>query len=126
VAVGEQATVRQEAGADHGSRILARPPPLDPPRKELEADDARVVEGNDDGRFERPCAPQRLDEVGPLVRRIPVLKRFVGIAVPEVIEEEAVGVASFGELGIDLCPAEGPIRPPREERQGSCRRRRRA
>jgi len=41
-----------------------------------------------------------------------VFKRFVGIAVPDVIEEEAVGVASLGELRIHLCPAEGPIRPP--------------
>ena len=117
VAVGEEATVRQQAGPDHSSRILARSPALDPPSKELEADDARVVEGDDDGRFYRPRAPQRLDEVGPLVGRIRVFKRFVGIAVPDVIEEEAVGVASLGELRIHLCPAEGPIRPPREERE---------
>jgi hypothetical protein len=57
VAVGEEAAVRQEASTDHGPRILARLPPLDPPGKELEADDARV------------------------------LARFVGIPVPDVIEE---------------------------------------
>jgi hypothetical protein len=72
VAVGEEATVRQEAAMYHRSGILARSLALDPPRQQLEADDARVVEGNDDGRFDRPCPPQRLDEVGPLVRRIGV------------------------------------------------------
>jgi hypothetical protein len=46
-----------------------------------------------------------------------VVKRFGGIAVPDVIEEEAVGVASLGELRIHFGPAEGPIRPPRQERQ---------
>jgi hypothetical protein len=117
VAVGEEATVRQRAGTDHRSRILAGSLALDPPRQELEADDARVVEGNDDGRFDRPCAPQRLDEVGPLVRRKRVFTRFVGIAMPDVIEEEAVGVASLGERRIHLRPAEGSIRPPRQERQ---------
>jgi hypothetical protein len=45
------------------------------------------------------------------------VKRFVGIAVPDVIEEQAVGVTSLGQLRIHFRPAEGPIRPAREERQ---------
>ena len=117
VTVREEATVREQAGTDHRSRILARSLPLDSPRKQLEADNARVVEGNDDGRLDRRRAPQRLDEVGPLVRRIRVLRRFVRIPLPDVIEEEAVGVALLGELRIHLCPAERPVWPAREERQ---------
>jgi hypothetical protein len=63
------------------------------------------------------CTPQRLDEVGPLVRRIWMFARFVGVAVPEVIEEEAVGVALLGELRIHPGPAEGTVRPSRAKRQ---------
>jgi hypothetical protein len=106
VAVGEEATVRQDAATDHRAGVLARSLALDPPGQELGGDDARVVEGDDDGRVDRPCAPQRLNEVGPLVGGIWVFRRFVGVAVPEVIEEEAVGVASLGEFRIHLCPAE--------------------
>jgi hypothetical protein len=41
-----------------------------------------------------------------------VVKRFGGIAVPDVIEEEAVGVASLGELRIHFGQPKDPSGHP--------------
>jgi len=125
VAVGEDATVCQQAGADHRFRILARSLSLDPPRKEFQADDARVVEGNDDARIDRPCAPQRLDEVGPLVRRNRVFKRFVGIAVPDIIEEGRSASLHSASSASTFAQPKDPSGHPGGT-SVSCRRRKRA
>lgn len=74
MAVGKDAAVGEQASRDSGPLIVSRPLAIDPPRQQLKADDAGVVEGNDDGLRYPLGVPEGFDEIRALEGRVRVIR----------------------------------------------------
>lgn len=100
MAVGKDAAVGEQASRDSGPLIVSRPLAIDPPRQQLKADDAGVVEGNDDGLRYPLGVPEGFDEIRALEGRVRVIPGFVGVAVADVVQVDAgeSGIASSRKL----------------------------
>lgn len=116
VAVGKDAAVGEQASRDSGPLIVSRPLAIDPPRQQLKADDAGVVEGNDDGLRYPLGVPEGFDEIRALEGRVRVIPGFVGVAVADVVQVDAGEVESRAQESFHLRPTVGTIRPARQER----------
>lgn len=86
------------------------------PRQQLKADDAGVVEGNDDGLRYPLGVPEGFDEIRALEGRVRVIPGFVGVAVADVVQVDAGEVESRAQESFHLRPTVGTIRPARQER----------
>lgn len=116
MAVGKDAAVGEQASRDSGPLIVSRPLAIDPPRQQLKADDAGVVEGNDDGLRYPLGVPEGFDEIRALEGRVRVIPGFVGVAVADVVQVDAGEVESRAQESFHLRPTVGTIRPARQER----------
>lgn len=106
---GAAATAAGLTSFDYGSEIGGS-------RQQLKADDAGVVEGNDDGLRYPLGVPEGFDEIRALEGRVRVIPGFVGVAVADVVQVDAGEVESRAQESFHLRPTVGTIRPARQER----------
>ena len=62
------------------------------------------------------CPPLRLDQIGPLHRRVAVTLRLVGVALAEILDIQARRRLA-AEVPVDLRVTEGPVWIARQHRQ---------